>query len=77
MSNHKLSLCLASWNIGSLTSEYVELAKVTIRRNIKILCFQETEWMSKKARPIGEWSHKLWYTCRYRNKNGVGIVLER
>ena len=52
--SHSLSLRLASWNIGSLTGKYVELAKVMIRRNIKILCLQETKWIGEKARPIGE-----------------------
>ena len=33
--------------------------------------------MDEKARPIGEWGHKLWYIGRDRNKNEVGIVLDR
>ena len=34
--------------------KYVELTKVMIRRNIKILCIQETKWIGEKARTIGE-----------------------
>ena len=75
--SHSLSLRLASWNIGSLTGKYVELAEVMIKRNIKILCLQETKWIGEKARPIGEWGHKLWYTGRDKNRNGVGIILDR
>ena len=41
--SRSLSLRLAFWNIGSLTGKYVELAKVMIRRSIKILCLQETK----------------------------------
>ena len=51
--------------------KYVELVEFMIRRNIKILCLQETKWIGEKARPIGEWGHKLWYTIRDRNRNGV------
>ena len=51
--------------------------EVMIRRNIKILCLQETKWIGEKARPIGEWGDKLWYIGRDRNRNGVGIVLDR
>ena len=76
MGSHNLSLRLASWNIGSLTGKYVELAEVMIRRNIKILCHQKTKWMDEKAIPIGEWGHKLWYIGRDRNGNGVGTVLD-
>ena len=48
-----------------------------IRRNIKILCLQESKWIGEKARSIGEWGHKLWYTSRDRNRNGVGVILDR
>ena len=76
MRSHSLSLCLASWNIGSFTGKYVELVEFIIRRNIKILCLQETKWIDDKARPIGEWYHKLWYIGKDRNRNKVGIVLD-
>ena len=76
MRSHNLSICLASCNIGSLTSKYVELAEVTIRGNIKILYLKEIKWTGEKARPIGEWGHKLWYTSRDKNKNGVSIFLD-
>ena len=33
--------------------------------------------MGENAIPIGECDHKLWYTSRDRNRNGVGIVLDR
>ena len=75
--SRSLSLRLASWNIESLTGKYVELAEVVIRRSIKILCLQETKWIGEKPRPIGEWGYKLWYTGRDRNRNGVGIILDR
>ena len=32
--------------------------------------------MGENAIPIGECDHKLWYTSRDRNRNGVGIVLD-
>ena len=60
-----------------VTSKYVELAEVMIRRTIKNLCLQKTKWISEKTRLIGEWGHKLWYTGRDRNRNRVGIILDR
>ena len=35
--------------------KYVKLAEVMIKRNIKILCLQETKWTGEKAKPIGVW----------------------
>ena len=57
--------------------KYMELAKVMIKRNINILCHQQIKWTSDKTKPIGEWGHKLWFRCRDRNGNwiGIGIVL--
>ena len=41
------------------------------------MCLQETKWIGEKARLIGEWGHKLWYIGRDRNRNGIGIILDR
>ena len=39
---------LASWNICSLTGKLVELVDVIVRRNVSILCVQETKWVGEK-----------------------------
>ena len=40
---HEYTIRLASWNIGSLTGRLTELVDTIVRRNISILCVQETK----------------------------------
>ena len=40
---HEYRIRLASWNIGSLTCRLTELVNAMVRRNISILCVQETK----------------------------------
>ena len=49
---HEYSIRLASWNIGSLTGRLAELVDVMIRRNVNILCVQETKLVGEKVRII-------------------------
>ena len=44
------------------------------RRNVDILCLQETKWKDSKARNIGG-RCKLFYKEADERKNGIGIVL--
>ena len=44
------------------------------RRNVDILCLQETKWKGSKARNIGG-GCKIFYNGADRRKNGIGIVL--
>ena len=48
-----------------------------VRRNVSILCMQETKWVGKKVRIIKPWGYKLWYTSRNRNHNGVGVIIDK
>ena len=48
-----------------------------VRRNVSILCVQETKWVGKKDRIIEPWGYKLWYTGRDRNRNGVGVIINK
>ena len=66
---------LASWNIGSLTGNSIELVKSLHRRRINIVCVQETKWMGAKARKVD--GYKLWYSGSFKARNGVGILVER
>ena len=50
---------LASWNIDSLTSRLAELVDAMVRRNVSILCVQETKWVGEEARIIEPWGYKL------------------
>ena len=45
---------IGSWNVGSMTGRGRELVEVCKRRNMGILCVQETKWTGKSARELGE-----------------------
>jgi exonuclease III len=74
---HSDRIHLASWNIGSLTGRLTELVEVMKRRNTNILCLQKTKWVGEKARIIAPWGYEHWYSCRDKNRNGVGITIDR
>ncbi len=65
---------IGNWNIGSLTGKGRVLVDVMQRRNIKILCIQETKWKGNSVRKIGE-EYKVYYAGESTKKNGVGIIL--
>lgn len=65
---------IGNWNVGSLTGKGRELVDVMQRRDIKILCIQETKWKGNSARKIGE-GYKVYYTGENNRRNGVGIIL--
>ena len=47
------------------------------RRNVSILCVQKTKWAGENVRIIEFWGYKLWYTGRDRNRNGVGVIINK
>ncbi|XP_052110136.1 uncharacterized protein LOC127741506 [Arachis duranensis] len=47
------------------------------RRKINIMCLQETKWVSAKARKLDTFGFKLWYTGKVKNRNGVGIIVDK
>ena len=61
-------------NIGTMTGRGRELADMMERRNVDILCLQETRWKGSKARNIGG-GCKMFYNGADGRKNGIGIVL--
>ena len=61
-------------NIGTMTGRGKELADMMERRNVDILCLQETKWKGSKERNIGGGS-KIFYNGADGRKNGIGIVL--
>ena len=67
-------LRLGNWNVGSLTGKGRELVEVMQRRNIDILCIQETKWKGKKAKCLGD-GYKVYYNGESTRRNGVGIIL--
>nr|XP_016504330.1 PREDICTED: craniofacial development protein 2-like [Nicotiana tabacum] len=67
-------LRIGSWNIGSLTSKSIGLAKILQKRKINIACVQETRWVRSRARNAD--GYKLWYSGVHRGKNEVGILVD-
>ena len=57
-----------------MTGRGRELADMIERRNVDILCLQETKWKGSKARNIGG-GYKIFYNRADGRKNGIGIVL--
>ena len=74
---HEYKIRFASWNIGSLTGRLAELVDTMVKRNVSILYVYETKCVGKKARIIEPWVYKLWYTGRDRNRNGVGMIINK
>ena len=65
---------VSTLNIGTMTGRGRKLADMKERRNVDILCLQETKWKGNKARKIGG-ECKLFYNGADRRKNGIGIVV--
>ena len=53
-----------------------ELADMMERRNVDILCLQETKWKGSKTRNIGG-ECKLFYNRGDGKRNGIGIVVRK
>ena len=65
---------MGTLNIGTMTGRERELADMMERRNVDILCLQETKWKGSKARNIGG-GCKIFYNGADGRKNGIGIVV--
>ncbi|KAK3533099.1 hypothetical protein QTP70_006779 [Hemibagrus guttatus] len=68
-------LRIGTLNVGTMTGKGRELADMMERRNVDILCVQETRWKGSKARCI-EAGFKLFYYGVDSKRNGVGVVLK-
>ncbi|XP_042872917.1 uncharacterized protein LOC122253709 [Penaeus japonicus] len=58
-----------------MTGKGRELADMMKRRNVDVLCVQETQWKGSKARNIGR-SFKLFYYRVDSRRNGVDVVIK-
>ena len=65
---------MGTLSIGTMIGRGRELADMMERRNVDILCLQETKWKGSKARNIGG-GYKIFYYGTDGRKNGIGIVL--
>ena len=67
---------MGTLNIETLTGRGRELADMMERRNVDILCLQETNLKGSKARNIGG-GCKLYYNGTDGRKNGIRIVVRK
>ena len=65
---------MGTLNTGTMTGRGRELADMMERRNVDLLCLQETKWKGSKARNIGG-GGKLYYNGADGRRNGIGIVV--
>jgi hypothetical protein len=77
----KVKLRFGSWNVGTMTSKSLELEEIMQRRNIDILCVQETKWKNtaNRARFLNNKTKafKFIYHGTVQGRNGVGIILSQ
>ena len=64
-------ISVGTLNIGTMTGRGTELADMMERRNVDILCLQETKWKGSKARNIGG-GCKIFYNRADGKKMGLG-----
>ena len=72
----KIKLRVATLNVRTTIGKGREVADLMERRELDILCVQETRWKGERARCIGE-GCKRWYCGSGNKKNGVGIILKK
>lgn len=69
----------ASWNVGSMTGRSCEIEDMMRRRNLDVLCVQETKWRNtgSRARFLDNRSKafKMYYYGEQQDRNGIGIIL--
>ncbi|XP_009776498.1 uncharacterized protein [Nicotiana sylvestris] len=68
-------LRIGSWNVGTLTGNSKELAKILQKRRVSIAWVQETGWVGLSVKDAD--GHTLWYSIVERGKNGVCILVDR
>ena len=73
-------LRFASWNVGTMTGNSIEIEKLMSRRRLDILCVQETKWRNTASRArflnYNTKAYKLFYYGTQQGKNGIGIILK-
>ncbi|KAK2909600.1 hypothetical protein Q8A73_007315 [Channa argus] len=70
-----VGLTLGTLNVGTMTGKARELIDMMQRRQVDILCVQETRWKGSKARSLGA-GLKLFYHGSDRKRNGVGVIMK-
>ena len=70
----KMEVKVGTLNVGTMTVKGRELAEMTVKRKVDILCVQETKWKGRRARNIGD-GCKIVYHGEDGRRNGVGVIL--
>ena len=64
---------LASLNVETLTSKFLELVDVLRKRKVDMACIQKTRWKEEKTKEANGFIS--WYSGLVNSHNGVGILL--
>jgi len=67
----------ATWNIGSLTGNFIKLVGTMIPKRINIMYQRQSKWVREKGKELGPSGFKLWYTGNLRENNSEGIVVDK
>ena len=75
--DHKSSIRVASWNVGSIRGRSGELVEVMARRRVDVCCIQEVRYRGESARLITGKNNrcKLFWSGNDRGQGGVGIMV--
>nr|ACN78499.1 putative endonuclease/exonuclease/phosphatase [Arachis hypogaea] len=55
----------------------MEVVDTMTRRKINIMCLQEIKWVGVKVKELDTSGFKLLYTIKVKNRNGVGIIVDK
>ena len=64
-------------NFGDCWLIHQAIQNYFIYKNRSIFNHIMDEWIGEKARIIETWGYKLWYTGRDKNRNGVGVIINK
>ena len=64
-------------NMRSMTGRGRKVADLMRRRNVDVLCVQETRWKGNKAKELED-GYKIFYCgANAQGQNGIGIILSK
>ena len=55
----------------------MKIIDIMIKRRVNIICLQETKWIGERCREIENTWYKLYYTGKHKNRNRVGIIVDK
>ena len=72
----RVDVRVGTLNVGIMTGKSREIVDMLERRQLDVLCIQETKWKGSKAREPGA-GYKLYYHGVDGMRNDVGIIVKK